>query len=104
MPNAQRAFVAFACALLATAAQGQARFARPLPRALARATETRVGPVESEMRNVDYHVDESVVLKIHYLRGTLRSTRPNEPPWFDDPTSFDIAIDSAVVAVTPEAL
>lgn len=82
----------------------QARFARPLPRALARASETRIGPVESEMRNVDYHVDDRVILKIEYLRGTLRGTRPNEAPWFDDPTSFDITIDSAVVAVTPDAL
>lgn len=56
------------------------------------------------MRNVDFHVDERVVLKISYLRGTLRGTRPNEPPWFDDPTSFDISIDSAVVAVTPASL
>ncbi|MGQ0639333.1 MAG: hypothetical protein ACT4P6_00950 [Gemmatimonadaceae bacterium] len=83
----------------------QARFsARPLPRALARAAETGVGPVESEMRNVDYHVDQTVVLNIAYLRGTLRSTRPNEAPWFDDPTSFDIVIDSAVVAITPASL
>jgi hypothetical protein len=83
----------------------QPRFsARPLPRALAHAAETRIGPVESEMRNVDYHVDERVILNISYLRGTLRGTRPNEPPWFDDPSSFDIAIDSAVVAITPASL
>jgi hypothetical protein len=78
--------------------------ARPIPSVLARAAETGIGPVESEMRNVDYHVDDRVVLKIAYLRGTLRSTRPNEAPWFDDPTSFDISIDSAVVAVTPASL
>jgi hypothetical protein len=83
----------------------QPRFsARPLPRALARAAETGVGPVESEMRNVDFHVDDQVILNISYLRGQLRGTRANEPPWFDDPTSFDIAIDSAVVAITPSSL
>jgi len=93
-------FVANAAALAA-----QPRFAaRPLPRALARAAETGVGPVESEMRNVDYHVDAQVVLNIEYLRGTLRGTRQHEAPWFDDPTSFDIAIDSAVVAITPTSL
>lgn len=87
------------------APSAQARVsAQPIPRALARASETGIGPVESEMRNVDYHVDDHVILKIAYLRGTLRSTRPNEPPWFDDPTSFDIAIDSAVVAITPASL
>lgn len=88
----------------ATTVVGQGRFGRPLPRALARAAETGIGPVESEMRNVDYRVDERVTLSISYLRGTLRSTRPNEPPWFDDPTSFDISLDSAVVAITPQSL
>ena len=78
--------------------------AQPLPRALARAAETGIGPIESERRNVDFHVDDRVILKIAYLRGTLRGTRPNEAPWFDDPTSFDIAIDSAVVAITPASL
>lgn len=81
-----------------------ARPARQLPAALARAKEVGVGPVEGEMRNVDFRVDERVVLKISYLRGTLRNTRPNEPPWFDDPTSFEISIDSAIVAVTPASL
>jgi hypothetical protein len=56
------------------------------------------------MRNVDFRVDDRVTLSIQYLRGTLHGTRPNEPPWFDDPISFDIAIDSAVVAITPASL
>jgi hypothetical protein len=99
------AVVAFSVGLATATSVAQGRFsARPLPRALARAAETGIGPVESEMRNVDYHVDAVVTLKISYLRGTLRNTRPNEPPWFDDPTSFDIALDSAVVAITPQSL
>lgn len=77
---------------------------RQLPPALASAKQVGVGPVEGEMRNVDFRVDERVVLKISYLRGTLRNTRPNEPPWFDDPTSFEISIDSAIVAVTAASL
>ncbi len=98
-------FLASSIVLDATRVVAQGRFAtRPLPRALARAAETGIGPVESEMRNVDYRVDELVTLKISYLRGTLRSTRPNEAPWFDDPTSFDIALDSAIVAITPRSL
>lgn len=99
----KRALILTALAV-ATVAHAQPRFARPLPRVLARAAETTVGPVESEMRNVDYRVDDRVVLRIGYLRGTLRGTRHNEPPWFDDPSSFDIAIDSAVVAVSPTSL
>jgi len=89
---------------LAAQAVPRPRPTRQLTPALARAKEVGVGPVEGEMRNVDFRVDERVVLKISYLRGTLRNTRPNEPPWFDDPTSFDISIDSAIVAVTPASL
>lgn len=98
------AILAASVALDATTGVAQGRFARPLPRALTQAAQTGIGPVESEMRNVDYRVDDKVTLKIAYLRGTLRSTRPNEPPWFDDPTSFDIALDSAVVSITAQSL
>jgi hypothetical protein len=99
------AILAFGVGLDAPTLVGQGRFAaRPLPRALARAAETGVGPVEAEMRNVNYRVDDNVTLQISYLRGTLRTTHPNEPPWFDDPTSFDISLDSAIVAITPQSL
>ena len=103
------AFVLAAGTIPATtlvAAQGRfsARPVAAVPRALARAAETGIGPVEAEMRNVDYRVDDKVTLKIEYLRGALRNTRPNEAPWFDDPTSFDIAIDSARVSITPQSL
>ena len=99
------AFLAFGVGLDAPTLVGQGRFAaRPLPRALARAAETGIGPVEAEMRNVNYRVDDNVTLQISYLRGTLRTTHPNEPTWFDDPTSFDISLDSAVVAITPQSL
>jgi hypothetical protein len=98
------ASLAASVAVAATTGVAQGRFARPLPRPLAQAAQTGIGPVESEMRNVDYRVDDKVTLKISYLRGTLRSTRANEPPWFDDPTSFDIALDSAVVSITPQSL
>lgn len=105
--RAEQSIVLLGAALFidATTLVAQGRFtARPLPRALARAAETGVGPVEAEMRNVDYRVDENVTLKISYLRGTLQNTRPNEPPWFDDPTSFDIVLDSAIVTLTPQSL
>ncbi len=56
------------------------------------------------MRNVRYHVDDSVVLGIRYLRGRLLPTRPPAPPWFDDPASFSIAIDTAVVQISAASL
>jgi hypothetical protein len=61
------------------------------------------GPVEAEMRHVLYHVDDRVVLQIEYLRGALLPTR-DEPPWFDDPESFALAIDSGVVTISTASL
>ncbi len=71
---------------------------------LDRATRTSVGPVEAGMRNVLYHVDDRVVLEIGHLRGALQPTRPDAPPWFDDPASFVLAIDTGDVAITPASL
>jgi hypothetical protein len=73
------------------------------PPALARALRTSRGPVEAEMRHVLYHVDDRVVLQIEYLRGALLPTG-DEPPWFDDPESFSLAIDTGVVAISPASL
>ena len=61
-------------------------------------------PVQAMMRNVEYHVDESIVLRITYLRGRLEPTRQGTPVTLDDPTSFVIAIDSAKVRVSTEAI
>ena len=74
-----------------------------LPAVLARASEATPGPVEAEMRHVLYRVDDQVVLQIEYLRGALLPTTKS-PPWFDDPASFRIAIDSGEVAISPASL
>ena len=42
-------------------------------------------------------------LQIAYLRGALLPTR-DEPPWFDDPQSFALAIDTAVVTISTASL
>jgi hypothetical protein len=73
------------------------------PPALARALRTSRGPVEAEMRHVLYHVDDRVILQIEYLRGALLPTR-DEPPWFDDPESFSLAIDTGVVTISATSL
>ena len=73
------------------------------PPALARAFHTSRGPVEAEMRHVLYHVDDRVILQIEYLRGALIPTR-DEPPWFDDPESFSLAIDTGVVTISAASL
>ena len=36
-----------------------------------------------QMRNVDFHVDRSIVLHIGYLRGELQPTSPEHSPYFD---------------------
>jgi hypothetical protein len=73
------------------------------PPALTRALQTSRGPVEAEMRHVLYHVDDRVILQIEYLRGALLPTR-DEPPWFDDPKSFSLAIDTGVVTISAASL
>src|SRR5688572_4300412 len=73
------------------------------PPELTQALRTRQGPVEAEMRHVLYHVDDRVVLQIEYLRGALIPTR-DEPPWFDDPESFALAIDTGEVTLSVVSL
>jgi len=74
------------------------------PAALRKAERAPQGPVEAEMRNVLYHVDDQVVLRIAHLRGALDPTSRDAPPWFDDPKSFSLAIDSGEVAIDPASL
>jgi hypothetical protein len=85
--------------------QGRAQVPRQEgpPPALTRALHTSRGPVEAEMRHVLYHVGDRVVLQIEYLRGALLPTGDG-PPWFEDPGSFSIAIDTAVVTISTASL
>jgi hypothetical protein len=82
-----------------TQAAGQNR----LSPALERASHADRGPVEGEMKGVLYHVDDRVVLEIRYLRGALLPTK-DAPPWFDDPQSFTLAIDTGEVSISPASL
>jgi hypothetical protein len=56
------------------------------------------------MRGVDFHVDSQIVLQIRYLRGALRRTSPDKPPYFDDKHSFFLQIYTATIAITPAHL
>ena len=82
-------------------AQAPARTA--LSPELERASHAPRGPVEAEMRHVLYHVDDRVVLQIEHLRGALLPTT-DAPPWFDDPESFSLAIDTGKVTIAPASL
>jgi hypothetical protein len=60
--------------------------------------------VQVQMRHTDFHVDSSIVLRIDFLRGELRPTSSEHSPYFDDKKSFTLAIDSARIAIAPQAL
>jgi hypothetical protein len=68
------------------------------------AAQSPIGPVETLMRHVNFHVDSSVVLQIETLRGTLIPGTGSTPVVFDDPKSFTLAIDSAVITLTTSSL
>ncbi len=59
--------------------------------------------VQTQMRNVDFHIDASIVLHVDYLRGALQPTSGGAP-FFDDKRSFRIGIDTATVRVTTASL
>ena len=88
---------------MATRGYAQAAGQNHLSPVLERASHTARGPVEAEMQGVLYHVDDRVVLEIKHLRGALLPTK-DAPPWFDDPESFRLAIDTGEVAITPTSL
>src|SRR5262245_56015696 len=88
--------------LLATLALPVVLAGQPPP-ALERASRAAVGPVEAEMRNIRYHAG-SGALEIHYLRGQVRPTDAGRPPWFEDRTSFTIAVDTAEIAIQASSL
>ncbi len=57
------------------------------------------GAVRASLRRVHYRVFHDVALDIAFLRGALTPTRAGRPVTFDDPTSFNIAIDTARIAL-----
>ncbi|HEV8132867.1 MAG TPA: hypothetical protein VGQ81_16590, partial [Acidobacteriota bacterium] len=57
-----------------------------------------------EMKNVDFHVDDTVVLRIKNLRGALLRTNKTTPPVFDDKKSFILRIDSGTIGLRTDSL
>jgi len=62
------------------------------------------GAVAARMRNVVFHLDNGVELRVADLSGHLVSRVKNKPPVFDDVKSYTLEIDSARVSMTPESL
>src|SRR5579859_6465485 len=57
--------------------------------------------VQTQFRNVDFHIDSGVVLHIRRLRGELARTHADVPPTFDDKNSFLFKMTSGLVALAP---
>ena len=60
--------------------------------------------VQAEMRRVDFHVDSSIILGIHYLRGGLVPLTSSGVPYFDDKRSFLFKIDTAEIRISMRSL
>jgi hypothetical protein len=56
------------------------------------------------MRNVRFHIDDQIELRIRYLRGTMRSKQPGTPVIFDDKRSFVLRITRAEVGLSDSDL
>ncbi len=62
------------------------------------------GRVQLQMEHVDFHVNQTAVLHIRYLRGELLPTSNGSPPYFDDKRSFVLSINSARIGISAAAL
>lgn len=63
-----------------------------------------VRTVQVQMRNVAFHIDTTLVLGLHYVRGELRRSDPEHAPFLDDKHTFTLSIDTARIGITPAAL
>ena len=57
-----------------------------------------------DMRNVHLRVAADAALDIVWLHGTLRPTRAGQIPVFDDPSSFDLAIEDGEMSIDAPSL
>src|SRR5215831_1033045 len=57
-----------------------------------------------QMRNVDFHVDDTVILRIKSLRGAIAGKGKSRPPAFDDKHSFVLRVDAGTVGISTASL
>ncbi|HEV8580768.1 MAG TPA: hypothetical protein VGX68_17010 [Thermoanaerobaculia bacterium] len=62
------------------------------------------GTVRAEMKGVDLRIDPSTVMEVRWLRGELVATEKGKPPWFDDPSTFQVKIDAGEIALSPASM
>lgn len=54
--------------------------------------------IKVAMRKVNYHLDDDIVLELRYLKGEF-IPREKKPPIFEDPTTYNLRIRSAAIAI-----
>jgi hypothetical protein len=79
------------------------RDSKPKPRNAPPASISK-GATQVQMRNVDFHTEEPIVLRIRELRGALLRKNKATPPVFDDKRSFILRIDSGTVGIRTDSL
>jgi hypothetical protein len=63
------------------------------------ASDKQEGTVQTQMRNVDYHFSDTIMVEIKALNGELVPLGKNEFPVFDDKDSFDLRIATGEIAI-----
>lgn len=101
--------LALGLTLLTSCADEPATTAQPAQPAPARSealpTSAQPAPaVQIEMRNVQLHVDDGIVLAIDRLRGEMISRSPGRPPVFDDGRSYVLKVSSATMSIDMQSL
>jgi hypothetical protein len=61
-------------------------------------------PTQTQMRNVDFHLDETTMLNIHELRGEMVAKKPGDPVNFDNKHDFVMRIDRARIGMKSPSL
>ncbi len=76
----------------------------PADRACAQHPAEQRVPVEVQMRRVNLHLDQFIVLEIGRLRGQMLPTNGSKPVTLDEADSFLTRIDSAEIALSAQTL
>ncbi|MGC1687311.1 MAG: hypothetical protein WA734_16920, partial [Candidatus Acidiferrales bacterium] len=100
-------FTLFSLILLIALVAGSAAGQTEKPAPASGPSTTTLGAAEpvvrAQIRNVDFHVTDRIVVHIVSLDGRL-TTKPGEIPVFDDKNSFGIDVDSAKNTLSMTAL
>jgi hypothetical protein len=61
-------------------------------------------PVAVEMRNVDLHITDDITLRIEHLDGRFVGTSRSGIPYLDDPSTYEVVVDSAHIVMDMASL